>query len=170
MAGSADIREIVEPVLEGLGYELVRISLAGGNRPTLQVMAERADGGMGVDDCARISRELSAVLDVEDPIASQYVLEISSPGIDRPLTREKDFERFRGFEAKIETRAPRDGRRRFKGRLGGVKEGQIILELDDQSLAFSFDDIQKAKLVLTDELIAADTPPAARETESLKET
>ena len=102
---------IVAPVVEGMGFELVRLRLMGGRRALLQIMAERPDGGIEVDDCARISRAVSAVLDVEDPISGEYVLEVSSPGIDRPLTRLKDFETWAGYEAKLETDEPIDGRR-----------------------------------------------------------
>ena len=110
---------IVTPTIEGLGFELVRLRLMSGRRMMLQIMAERPEGGIEVEDCARISRAVSAVLDVEDPISGEYVLEVSSPGIDRPLTRLKDFERWAGYEAKLETAELIDGRRRFKGVLAG---------------------------------------------------
>ena len=125
---------------------------------TLQIMAERVDGQpMTVDDCAEISHVVSALLDVEDPITEAYSLEVSSPGIDRPLTRLKDFERFAGFEAKMELRRPHEGRKRFRGRLAGVREGGLVaIRLDDGSEpALPFDEISSAKLILTDELIAA---------------
>ena len=111
------LAEIVSPVIEGMGFELVRIRLMGGRTPTLQIMADRPDGGIEVDDCARISTAVSAVLDVEDPIEENYVLEVSSPGIDRPLTRLKDFDAWADYEARIETNELIDGRRRFKGLL-----------------------------------------------------
>ena len=116
------IAEIVGPSLEAMGYDLVRIRLVGGQpRPTLQVMAERRDeAGMTVDDCAAISRTVSALLDVEDPISGAYMLEVSSPGIDRPLTRPADYDRYQGFEAKLELRQAHDGRRRFRGRILGI--------------------------------------------------
>src|SRR6056297_3500273 len=115
------VHDIIEPAAEAMGYELVRVHLSGGRRPVLQVMVERADRApMNVDDCAEVSRAVSAVLDVEDPVPGEYVLEVSSPGIDRPLTRLADFERFAGFEAKVETEAPIEGRKRFRGRLEGV--------------------------------------------------
>jgi ribosome maturation factor RimP len=142
--------------LEGMGYELVRVRLTGGDRPVLQVMAERGDGAaMAVEDCADISRSLSALLDAEDPISGAYTLEVSSPGIDRPLTRPVDFERFAGFEARIETRETIAGRRRFTGRLLGIEEQMISIDLDDGTVELPFDAIAKADLVLTDELIAA---------------
>ena len=120
-------------------------------------MAERSDGAtMTVENCAEISRALSALLDVEDPIEGAYNLEVSSPGIDRPLVRLEDFARFAGFEAKIETARPVDGRKRFSGRLDGVSEGRVRLDLGDGEVAaVPYEDIREAKLVLTDELIAA---------------
>ncbi|MFO1209635.1 MAG: ribosome maturation factor RimP [Amaricoccus sp.] len=145
---------IVRPTIEGLGFELVRIRLMGGKRAVLQIMAERPAGGIEVDDCAKISRSVSAVLDVEDPIASEYVLEVSSPGIDRPLTRLKDFERWAGYEAKLETGEPIDGRRRFKGMLQGIQDGEVLLEIPEGTIGLNFDMISDAKLVLTDALIA----------------
>jgi ribosome maturation factor RimP len=119
-------------------------------------MAERKDGlDMSLDDCALLSRAVSAVLDVEDPIEGAYSLEVSSPGIDRPLTRPKDYERFAGFEAKLETRAPIDGRKRFKGKLLGLEAESVKIEVEGAALALPLEEIEKAKLVLTDELIAA---------------
>ena len=139
-----------------MGYEVVRVQLTGGQRMVLQVMAERADGApMTVEDCADISRAISAVLDVEDPIKSAYTLEVSSPGIDRPLTRLKDYERFAGFEAKLETRLAVDGRKRFKGMLKGVEDGLVCIESEQGAARLEFDNILRAKLVLTDELIRA---------------
>ncbi len=140
-----------------MGYEIVRVQLSGGRRPVLQVMAERVDeASMTVDDCADISRTISALLDVEDPISGAYHLEVSSPGIDRPLTRLRDFERYAGFEARIETRALIDGRRRFKGVLKGVAGETVRVEIEGGVLAeVPFGGILRAKLVLTDALIAA---------------
>lgn len=155
------IEAIVAPTIEAMGYELVRVMLTGGRRPTLQVMAERADGsGMNVDDCAGISRTISAVLDVEDPIAGEYTLEVSSPGIDRPLTRLKDFRRFAGFEARVDMAEPIDGRKRFSGRLTGVDDAdRVLVETEPGACqALPFEGIARAKLVLTDELVAASAP------------
>ena len=152
------VAELIEPVLAGLGFELVRVKLSGGaaqRSQTLQIMAERPDGSMTVDDCAEISRAVSALMDVEDPIRGDYVLEVSSPGIDRPLVRLRDFEKYAGFVAKFETREPVDGRRRFRGILRGVEDGTVVLEAEEGSHGIAFDLIEKAKLVLTDELIAA---------------
>src|SRR5262249_21777314 len=122
------IWRIVEPSIGAMGYGLVRVLLSGASRPMLQIMAERSDGAaMTVDDCAEISRTVSALLDVEDPIRSAYVLEVSSPGIDRPLVRLSDFQRFTGQDAHLETRDVRDGRRRFTGRLIGVTGSTVRL-------------------------------------------
>lgn len=158
------IAEIVGPSLEAMGYDLVRIRLVGGqSRPTLQVMAERRDAaGMTVDDCAAISRTVSALLDVEDPISGAYMLEVSSPGIDRPLTRPADYDRYQGFEAKLELRHAHDGRRRFRGRILGIADGVVRLATETGEAALSYADIETAKLVLTDDLLAAAARPDAR--------
>jgi ribosome maturation factor RimP len=145
---------IVTPTIEALGFELVRLRLMSGRRALLQIMAERPDGGIEVDDCAQISRAVSAVLDVEDPISSEYTLEVSSPGIDRPLTRLKDFERWAGYEARLETTELIDGRRRFRGVLAGVGEGEVLFEIPEGTIGLDFEIISDAKLVLTDALIA----------------
>ncbi|MBY6056375.1 ribosome maturation factor RimP [Leisingera daeponensis] len=151
------LAEIVTPVIEDLGYELVRIRLMSGKATTLQIMADKPDGGIEVDDCAEISNAVSAVLDVEDPIIDAYALEVSSPGIDRPLTRMKDFEMFEGYEAKLETAELVDGRRRFKGELAGTEGDEVLINIDDQgetvTIGLKFDWLSDAKLVLTDELI-----------------
>ncbi|MBC7950695.1 MAG: ribosome maturation factor RimP [Rhodospirillaceae bacterium] len=150
---------LIAPPLDGLGYELVRVVLQGRTRPTLQIMAERKDGnGMTVDDCADISRSVSALLDVEDPIQGEYVLEVSSPGIDRPLTRSKDFVSWAGHEAKVETLAPVDGRKRFRGKLLGLdSDGRVKILTETGEVAMDMADIKSAKLVLTDELVDAVT-------------
>ncbi|QYZ69656.1 ribosome maturation factor RimP [Neotabrizicola shimadae] len=151
---------IVGPVIEGLGFELIRIRLmgGGGKARVLQIMADRPEGGISVDDCGDISTAVSAVLDVEDPIEENYTLEVSSPGIDRPLTRLKDFEIWKGWEARIETSEMIDGRRRFKGGLMGVEGDEVLIEIEDQgtdvTIGLKFDWLSDAKLVLTDELIA----------------
>mgnify|MGYP001814915076 FL=1 len=148
---------ITRPVIEGMGYELVRLRLMGGNTPTLQIMAEKPDGGIEVDDLAEINTAVSAVLDVEDPITDNYTLEISSPGIDRPLTRLKDFATWNGYVAKIETEELIDGRKRFKGVLQGSEGDEVLIEIEDQgepvTIGLTFDLLADAKLVLTDELI-----------------
>lgn len=146
--------DLVRPVIEDLGCELVRIRLMAGKRTILQIMAEKPDGGIEVDDCARISTEVSAILDVEDPIEGDYALEVSSPGIDRPLTRLKDFEIWQSYEAKIETSELIDGRKRFKGALRGVEDNEVLIEIPEGIIGLQFDWLEDAKLVLTDELIA----------------
>jgi ribosome maturation factor RimP len=151
------LADIVTPVIEGMGFELVRIRLMGGNTRTLQIMAERPDGGIEVDDCGEISIAVSAVLDVEDPLEDNYILEVSSPGIDRPLTRLKDFEMWKGWEARIETTELVGGRRRFKGTLGGVEGEEVLIQIEEGSepvvIGLDFDWLSDAKLILTDDLI-----------------
>jgi ribosome maturation factor RimP len=151
------IGAMIAPSLVAMGYDLVRVMLQGRQRPVLQIMAERRDNrAMTVEDCADISRQVSALLDVEDPIAGAYSLEVSSPGIDRPLTRPSDYERFVGFEAKLETDQPIDGRKRFRGRLMGVDgQGQVTVKADDAEWLIPLSAVKTAKLVLTDDLIAA---------------
>ena len=150
---------LITGTLEAMGFELVRVRLTGGARPVLQIMAERGDGtDMTVENCAEISHAMSVLLDTEDPVVGAYTLEVSSPGIDRPLTRLRDFERFAGFEARIETSKAISGRRRFKGRLRGIvegAEGMISMDLAEGHVELPFDVIAKADLILTDELIAA---------------
>ena len=151
------LAEIIEPVIEDMGFELVRVRLMGGNTKTLQIMAERPAGGIEVDDCAAISTAVSATLDVEDPIEDAYSLEVSSPGIDRPLTRLKDFQTWDGYEAKLETTEMIDSRRRFKGQLAGVEGDDVLIEIEHQgeptTIGLNFDWLSDAKLVLTDDLI-----------------
>jgi ribosome maturation factor RimP len=150
------IEGLIVPSLDAMGYEIVRVQLTGGKRRTLQVMAERRDGRpMTVDDCAEISRNVSAILDVENPISGAYTLEVSSPGIDRPLLRPRDYERFSGHQAKIELLEPVDGRRRFRGRILGRDGDTVRLEVDDDIVELPIARIARAKLVLTDELLAA---------------
>jgi ribosome maturation factor RimP len=147
-----------------MGYELVRISLTVRDRPTVQIMADRADGGqMTIDDCETISHAIGAVLDVEDPIHGSWTLEVSSAGIDRPLTRMKDWNRFAGHLARAETIVPINGRKRFSGVALGADEQAARMRLDDGSeVALPFTQIRRAKLVLTEALIAASaTPPRA---------
>ncbi|MEL7343233.1 MAG: ribosome maturation factor RimP [Pseudomonadota bacterium] len=151
------LAEVVTPVIEDLGFELVRLRLMGGETKTLQIMADRASGGIEVDDCAAISTAVSATLDVEDPIEDNYTLEVSSPGIDRPLTRLKDFDVWDGHEAKIETFEQIDSRRRFKGALQGTEGDEVLIEIEDHgkplTIGLKFEWLSDAKLVLTDELI-----------------
>lgn len=150
------ISEMITPSLEAMGYEVVRVLVSGNRSPTLQVMVERRDdASMTVDDCAEVSRTVSALLDVEDPIPTTYRLEVSSPGIDRPLTKMADFTRFAGFEARVETVALIDGRRRFQGRLLGLDGEDVKIEMANGTQTIAYGAIKKAKLVLTDELLAA---------------
>jgi ribosome maturation factor RimP len=152
------LADIIIPVIEGLGFELVRIRLMGGQIRTLQIMADRPDGGIEVDECAAISTAVSAVMDVEDPIEENYIFEVSSPGIDRPLTRLKDFEAWKGWEARLETTELIDGRRRFKGMLAGVEGDEVLIEIEEGketlTIGLQFDWLSDAKLILTDDLIA----------------
>jgi ribosome maturation factor RimP len=143
-------------VAEAAGYEIVRLRLMGGaERRRLQIMAERPDGEMVVEDCAKLSRKVSEVMDAADPIAGEYVLEVSSPGIDRPLTRPKDFEAYEGYEAKIELDRLAEGRKRFRGKLAGLEGDQVAVDLEgeDETALIPLSWIIEAKLVLTDELM-----------------
>jgi ribosome maturation factor RimP len=154
---ATEVERLVTPALEAMGYDLVRLMLAGKRGLTLQVMAERKDRrDMTVDDCAEISRALSAILDVEDPIPGNYNLEVSSPGLERPLVRKDDYIRFTGHEAKIEAAIMIDGRKRFKGRLQGIRDDNVLIAGDWGEAAVPLAAIVRAKLVLTDELIAAE--------------
>jgi len=153
----SQLQPIIEPQVEAAGYRLVRLRLMGGKTKTLQIMAERPDGTMNVEDCSRLSRALSEFLDREDPIEGEYVLEVSSPGIDRPLTRLTDFSRWSGHEAKVELNAPdATGRKRFKGMLLGLDGNDVLVEVEGQRLKFPFRAIAEATLVLTDKLIQED--------------
>lgn len=164
MSLTTQIENMIGPSIAALGYELVRVSLAGSTRKVLQIMAEPTDGRvMSVEDCARVSRAISAILDVEDPISGAYSLEVSSPGIDRPLTRPKDYDRYAGHEAKIETHEPVDGRKRFKGVLKGLAGEAVKLESEGETVSLPLKEIAKAKLVLTDALIKAHQAAEAAE-------
>ncbi|MCW1931355.1 ribosome maturation factor RimP [Pararhodobacter zhoushanensis] len=151
------LAEIVKPAVEAAGFELVRLRLMSGKTRTLQIMADRPDGGIEIDELGEVTTMVSAVLDVDDPLEDPYVLEVSSPGIDRPLTRLKDFDTWEGYEARIETNELIDGRRRFKGTLQGTEGTEVLLEIEDQgapvTIGLQFDWLSDAKLVLTDELI-----------------
>lgn len=153
------ILALAEPVAAELGLEIVRVRVMSGKKPRLQIMTDRLDGvGVDVDDCARLSRALSDVFEVEDPVSGEYDLEISSPGIDRPLTALPHFDRWEGYEAKIELDRLAEGRKRFKGLLAGTEDGNVLLDMDgeDETTLIPFDWIADAKLVLTDALIEAD--------------
>ena len=154
-AEDRSLLELLDPVAEACGYEIVRLRLMGGATRRLQIMAERPDGDMNVEDCTRLSRAISEVLDAADPVSGEYTLEVSSPGIDRPLTRLKDFQTYEGLEARIELDRLAENRKRFRGVLAGV-EGQnvgIDLEGEDETAMVPFAWIVEAKLMLTDELL-----------------
>ncbi len=179
------IEALISPVVESLGYEIVRIRIIGSGTPVLQIMAERADGTMPIEGCEEVSRAVSATMDVEDPISGKYTLEVSSPGIDRTLTREKDFETWVGQLAKVELQIPIDGRKRFRGILDGFENGEIRIAVEiegfsePQVVGLPFADLHDARLVLTDALIkqaqknggATPVPdgPAPTELETLEE-
>ena len=163
-AKSKELHDLLEPSLASLGYELVQVRLLSGGRPTLQVYAEPLSGApMRMDDCSTVSRHVSAVLDVEDPIAGAYNLEVGSPGIDRPLTRTKDYADWVGHEARLTLAEPIDGQKQFKGELEGIDpEGVIAIRNRTGALAYvPFDQVIDAKLALTDKLIAATVPLSA---------
>ena len=153
------IADLIEPAIIDLGYELVRVRQSGDGGGTLQIMAERPDGTMLVEDCEAVSRTISALMDVADPIKSQYMLEVSSPGIGRPLTREKDFENWAGFEVKLELSEMLAGRKRFRGTLQGVEAGEVLLEMqvdghkELQTIGLPFTLVSDARLVITDDLV-----------------
>ncbi|MBG6144379.1 ribosome maturation factor RimP [Labrenzia sp. EL_142] len=157
----ARVAAIVEPVIEDLGFRLVRTKISAANGCTLQIMAERPDGTMTVEDCESVSRAVSPALDVEDPINRAYHLEVSSPGIDRPLVRAGDFDRWSGHELKVEMAVMLDGRKRFRGTLLGAAAGAAKIRLpdaregEDETVSLPLENIGEAKLVLTDELITA---------------
>jgi len=149
---------IVRPAIESSGHELVRLRLMGGKTRTLQIMADRPEGGIQIDELGDITHAVSAALDVDDPLEDPYTLEVSSPGIDRPLTRLKDFDAFAGYEARLETTELIDGRRRFKGLLAGTEGDEVLITIEDEgdelTIGLRFDWLSDAKLILTDELIA----------------
>jgi ribosome maturation factor RimP len=153
----SQLEPILEPAIEKAGYRLVRLRILGGKAKTLQIMAERPDGTMNVDDCAALSRALSEFLDTEDPFEGEYLLEVSSPGIDRPLTRVTDFARWAGHEAKLELATPDEtGRKKFRAMLLGLDGSNVNVEVDGMRRVFPFRAIAEAKLVLTDALIRED--------------
>jgi ribosome maturation factor RimP len=152
------LESLVAPAVEAAGFRLVRFKIMGGQRKKLQIMAEKSDGTMDVEDCAQLSRRLSEVLDAADPMSDEYDLEVSSPGIDRPLTAREDYSRFAGHDARIELAAPVDGRKRFKGLLIGLDGNEVVMDVPAEGgpsrVHFPFNEIAEAKLVLTDRLIA----------------
>jgi ribosome maturation factor RimP len=144
---NADLRALLEPGVRALGFELVDSELAGSGRNAVLRVYIDGPHGVTVDDCAQVSRQLSAILDVEDPFPERYVLEVSSPGLDRPLVKHEDFERFVGERVKIRLRLPLEGRRNFSGRMVGVKSDHIVLEVDGKTMNLDFGGIERARLV-----------------------
>lgn len=142
------IRAIIEPALNDMGFDVVRIQIQGGSRKTLQVMIDRQDDtALTVDHCADASHTISALMDVDDPIEEHYSLEVSSPGLDRPLVALKDFDKFKGQTVKVELKMPQDGQRRFMGLLQGIEGSQVSIDVEGRMVTFNHDDIQKAKIV-----------------------
>lgn len=167
----ARLARIVEPVIEGLGYRLVRVRMSSMNGATLQIMAEKPDGTMTVADCETLSRDLSPTLDVEDPIDRDYNLEVSSPGIDRPLVRRTDFERWSGHDAKLELSRMLDGRKRFRGKLAGLDGDHVLVANESGVIArLPIGDIAEARLTLSDELIRETLARQKRAARGLDET
>lgn len=155
---ASELAQLVEPALDSLGFRLVRIEVSGRDGKTVQIMAERPDGSMTIDDCEAVSKAISPLLDVQDIVSDSYRLEVSSPGIDRPLVRPSDFVDWAGSEAKIELKAPIEGRKRFRGHLEGFEDGEVLIEADlgDEGrkvVGLAVGLIASARLVLTDELI-----------------
>ena len=165
------LQDLLEPLINQMGFDVVRIITIGNVNPTLQIMIERKDReNIVVDDCAAVSRAVSALMDEKDPIAGRYNLEVSSPGLDRPLTALENFVRFAGFEAKIETDTEVEKRKRFKGRILRVDEqDNIILAMDGEEYVIPYDAVAKAKLLLTDELLAAAAAEAGEEEIEIEE-
>tara|TARA_B100000530_G_C15851695_1_gene445574 strand:- start:388 stop:897 length:510 start_codon:yes stop_codon:yes gene_type:complete len=158
------VRALIAPSLADIGYEVVRVMTIGAEHTTLQIMAERLDEDtMTVEDCASISRTVSAIFDVEDPIIGAYTLEVSSPGLDRPLVRKKDFERYSGLEAKIELNQALNGQRRYSGILAGYADGVVTIVTENGATNLPFEKIDKAKLIITDDLLAAGSAEAAKQ-------
>jgi ribosome maturation factor RimP len=156
MSLADSIKKLINPTIKKLGFEIVRIEVLGEMNPCLQIMADRLDQtGMNVDDCAQISRAVSAILDVEDPITNAYTLEVSSPGMDRPLVKREDFVRFAGAEVKLEKRGQGNEQRRYRGELKGIKGNDVVLLMKSEEILIPLVDVQKAKIVITDALIAA---------------
>jgi ribosome maturation factor RimP len=156
IASASHLEPVFEPVIEKAGFKLVRLRIMGGAAKTLQVMAERPDGSMDVEGCATLSHALLDFIEAEDPIEGEYEIEVSSPGIDRPLTRLMDFARWSGHEAKIELVAPVDGRKRFRAVLLGLDGTDVMIRADNTDIKFPFRSLANAKLVLTDKLINED--------------
>jgi len=156
VAAASHLEPVFEPVIERAGFRLVRLRIMGGASKTLQVMAERPDGSMDVEGCATLAHVLLDFIEAQDPVEGEFELEVSSPGIDRPLTRLMDFSRWAGHEAKIELTLPVEGRKRFRGMLMGLNGSDVMIRADNSDIQFPFRAIANAKLVLTDKLINED--------------
>jgi len=143
---SAELRKLIEPAVTALGFELVGVELIRAKTSVLRVYIDHEDG-IGIDDCKAVSYQVSGLLDVEDPIRGQYSLEVSSPGLDRPLYQARDFERFAGHEVNLRLIAPVQGRRKFKGTLRGMRDDQVVVQMDEEELVVSLDEIDQARLV-----------------------
>lgn len=166
---ASHLEPVFEPVIEKAGFRLVRLRVMGAKHKTLQIMAEREDGSMDVEGCSQLSHALLDFIETQDPIEGEYDIEVSSPGIDRPLTRLADFSRWKGHEAKIELTAPLEGRKRFRGLLAGLDGNDVVITSGGARIAFPFRSVSEAKLVLTDKLIqedlkARERPDNARKT------
>ncbi len=160
------IERTITPTVESMGFELVRVILIGSGKPTLQIMAEKPDGTITIDECGKLSQAISVILDVENTMEdAAYYLEVGSPGIDRPLTRLKDFDRYAGQEARIELDTPVDGRKRFRGLLKGVKGNNILIAIETGEAEIPFSSIEKAKLIVPEEVIQ---PKQQKKTNSKK--
>jgi ribosome maturation factor RimP len=165
------VLEMVEPAVTDVGCAIVRVRISGMKRKRVQIMVERiVDGGCGIDDCERVSRAISALFDVHDPIPGEYDLEVSSPGVDRPLVRLDDFSRYVGHEAKLETTRMIDGRKRYRGEIVGVDGDGVVIALDAGEVRLAFADLMEARLVLTDKLLEQDLKRAAAEEKAARET
>jgi ribosome maturation factor RimP len=153
------IERVITPTAESMGFEIVRVLLIGSGKPTLQIMAERPDGGITIDECGKLSQAISVVLDVENVLEdAPYYLEVGSPGVDRPLTRLKDFERYADQEARIEIEPPLEGRKRFRGRLKGTKGDRIMLATEEGDQEIPFSSIERAKLIVPENVINPKQP------------
>ena len=156
MSEKLKIEELITPTINSLGYDLVRVQILDEGTKTLQIMVDRLDeANLTVDDCSVISKEISVIIDINDPIGENYLLEVSSPGIDRPLLRFKDFEKYAGFHARVDMNTALEGRKKFKGKLTGIEGDNIRIKVKEETYLLPFSKIEKAKLTLTQELLDA---------------
>jgi ribosome maturation factor RimP len=156
MSEKLKIEELIGPTISSLGYDLVRVQILDEGTKTLQIMVDRLDeANLTIDDCSIISKEISVIIDINDPIGENYLLEVSSPGIDRPLLRFKDFEKYAGFHARVDMNTALEGRKKFKGKLTGIEGDNIRIKVKEETYLLPFSKIEKAKLTLTQELLDA---------------